>query len=302
MSFNKLSNNNKTVKTQPLITVITVVFNGAKTLEKSILSVINQSYKNVEFIIIDGGSTDGTLDIIRKYEHSIDYWVSEPDKGIYDAFNKAVTCANGDWLCFIGSDDFFWDSSALASMALNLFAALPTTKLVYGRVAIVSSQLEFLYYVGEPWAIAKPKLAFTMAVPHPGLMHRRNWFEQYGLFDITYRIAGDYENILRGWPNESAEFVPNCIVVGHAQGGISSAPSNAIKTLKEVRRAQHTHGLVKSKLQTLLDFITIYIRLALLTLLGERKTYQLLNVVRKMRKSCSMGVSGLLYGIRRKDR
>ena len=278
----KLSNNDKTVKRQPLITVITVVFNGAKTLEKSILSVIDQTYKNVELIIIDGGSTDGTLDVIKKYERSIDYWVSEPDKGIYDAFNKAVTCANGDWLCFIGSDDFFWNNSVLASMAISLIDVLPSTKLVYGQVAIINNQQELIYSVGEPWAITKPKLAFTMAVPHPGLMHRRSWFEQYGLYDITYRIAGDYENILRGWPNEDAVFVPDCTVVGMAQGGISSTPSNAIQSLKEVHRAQHIHGLSKPKLQESLAFITTYIRLALVALLGERQTYKLLSVARKL--------------------
>jgi hypothetical protein len=278
----KLSNNDKTVKRQPLITVITVVFNGAKTLEKSILSVIDQTYKNVELIIIDGGSTDGTLDIIKKYERSIDYWVSEPDKGIYDAFNKAVTCANGDWLCFMGSDDFFWNSSVLASMAISLVDVLPATKLVYGQVAIINNQQELIYSVGEPWAITKPKLAFTMAVPHPGLMHRLSLFEQYGLYDITYRIAGDYENILRGWPNEDAVFVPNCTVVGMAQGGISTTPSNAIQSLKEVHRAQSTHGVSKPKLQESLAFITTYIRLAVVALLGERQTYQLLSLVRKL--------------------
>jgi hypothetical protein len=266
----------------PLITVITVVFNGVKTLEKTILSVINQSYKNIEFIIIDGGSTDGTLDIIKKYEDAIDYWVSEPDRGIYDAFNKAVTCASGDWLCFIGSDDYLWDSSALANMAPNLLAALPAINLVYGRVAIVNSKQALIYCIGEPWALTKPKLAFSMAVPHPGLMHRRNWFEQYGLFDITYRIAGDYENILRGWPNENAVFVPDCIVVGMAQGGISSTPSNAIESLSEARRAQQLHGLVKPNLQILLAFIRVYIRLACQALLGERRTYKLLDFGRKL--------------------
>jgi glycosyltransferase involved in cell wall biosynthesis len=282
VSFDELRNDNKTVKVKPLITVMTVVFNGAKTLEQTILSVINQSYKNVEFIIIDGGSTDGTLDIIQKYEHAIDYWMSEPDKGIYDAFNKAVTCANGDWLCFIGSDDYLWDNSVLARMAPNLLSVLPTIKLVYGQVAIVSSQGAFIHCIGEPWALAKPKLAFTMAVPHPGLLYRRNWFEQYGSFDAGYCIAGDYENLLRGWPNEDAVFVPDCIAVGVAQGGISSTPSNAIKSLKEVCRAQPTNRLVKPKLKTLLAFISIYIRLALQASVGQKRTFRLLDFVRKL--------------------
>jgi glycosyltransferase involved in cell wall biosynthesis len=89
----------------PLVTVITVVFNGQKTLENTILSVITRTYDNIEYIIIDGGSTDGTLDIIQKYDHTIDYWVSEPDEGIYDAMNKAAGIALGDWIYFLGCDD-----------------------------------------------------------------------------------------------------------------------------------------------------------------------------------------------------
>ncbi|MCX7738944.1 MAG: glycosyltransferase [Hydrogenothermaceae bacterium] len=90
----------------PLITVITVVFNGEKYLEETIQSVINQTYPNVEYIIIDGGSADKTLDLINKYERYIDYWVSEKDKGIY-AWNKVLTLSFGHWLSFLGSDDYF---------------------------------------------------------------------------------------------------------------------------------------------------------------------------------------------------
>lgn len=90
---------------KPLITVITVVFNGDKYLEEAILSVINQAYDNIEYLIIDGGSIDGTLELIKRYNKQIDYWISEPDKGIYDAMNKAVRLARGGWCYFIGYDD-----------------------------------------------------------------------------------------------------------------------------------------------------------------------------------------------------
>ena len=97
----------------PLITVITVVYNGAKYLEETIQSVINQTYPNVEYIIIDGGSTDGTIDIIRKYEDYVDYWVSEPDKGIYDAMNKGIIVSIGEWLNFMNSGDKFYEEQLL---------------------------------------------------------------------------------------------------------------------------------------------------------------------------------------------
>ncbi len=99
---------------KPLISVITVVSNGEKHLEKTIQSVMNQAYDNVEYIIIDGGSTDGTVDIIRRYDDQIDYWVSEPDSGIYDAMNKAASTSNGNWLYFIGADDVLYEVAEFA--------------------------------------------------------------------------------------------------------------------------------------------------------------------------------------------
>lgn len=232
----------KDINQKPLITVLTVVFNGAETLERTILSVINQSYDNVEFIIIDGGSTDKTLDIIHKYEHAVDYWISEPDQGIYDAFNKAVSCASGDWVCFLGADDFLWENEALARLVPSLFAASPTIKLAYSRVAVVNASQELIYIAGEPWELAKPKLKVSMSVPHQGLLYRPSWFSQYGLFDTVYKIAGDYENLLRGLPNENAIFITGSILAGMTQGGVSSTPENSIRTLKEMLKAQRVHG------------------------------------------------------------
>ena len=104
----------------PLITVITVVFNGENCLEETILNIIGQTYHNIEYIIIDGGSTDGTLDIIRRYENQIDYWISEDDKGIYDAMNKGIMAATGKWINFMNAGDYFYKDTAVADVVNDL--------------------------------------------------------------------------------------------------------------------------------------------------------------------------------------
>ena len=109
----RLHFNNKKSLTNPLVTIITVVFNGEQLIEETVLSVLNQSYNNVEYIVIDGGSDDGTLKILSKYNDKIDYWLSEPDNGIYDAMNKGIALASGEWINFMNCGDRFASTDVL---------------------------------------------------------------------------------------------------------------------------------------------------------------------------------------------
>jgi glycosyltransferase involved in cell wall biosynthesis len=227
---------------KPLITVITAVLNGAAHLEQCIRSVAGQTYPLVEFIVIDGGSTDGSLDIMRKHEQSIAYWISEPDLGIYDALNKGLRVATGDWICVIGSDDYLVGDTVLETFAARLAECDPEIKLAYGSVAMQDGE-DTLCLVGPPWAQAKRALRECTAVPYTGLMHRRSWFERYGLYDPSFRIAGDYEMLLRGWPREDALHVPGLTTLAMRIGGISNVSSTAFASLREVDRARAMHDV-----------------------------------------------------------
>jgi glycosyltransferase involved in cell wall biosynthesis len=170
-------------KTQPLITVITVVFNGVQTLESTILSVINQSYKNIEYVIVDGGSTDGTIDIIKKYQQNISFWVSEPDNGIYDAMNKAVEKSSGDWIYFLGADDLMFN--CIHEIVPNF----ESETLMYGDV-IFKKIKKRLYGKFNSFKFIIHNL------PHQALFYPRGVFDKYKYEDKYIYLADYYLNLL----------------------------------------------------------------------------------------------------------
>jgi glycosyltransferase involved in cell wall biosynthesis len=176
---------------QPLISIITVVYNGAKTLEQTIQSVINQTYKNIEYIIIDGGSIDGTLDIIKKHDEQINLWISEPDKGLYDAMNKGISRANGEITGMINSDD--WYEPNAVELIVEAYKQNPEKKIFHGdRFDILedgtkrlrkfhSSSFKFLYY--------------GMTYNHPSMFVHKEIYKN-NRYNISLKALSDYEFVL----------------------------------------------------------------------------------------------------------
>ena len=269
---------------KPLITVVTVVLNGEKFLEQTIQSVITQTYDDVEYVIVDGGSTDGTLDIIRKYEQSIDCWVSEKDSGIYAAMNKGIALSTGDWIIFINADDFLWKKNVLEQVTAQLVTISPEIRVAYGQIMLLTPNGENLYAVGEPWDKVKKRFGHVMSIPHQGVMHRRSLFERHGQFDESFRSTGDYELLLRELKVGNAAFIPYIIVTGMRQGGVSNRPEQTLNSLREVRRAQIMNGVTLPGSLWLLAVMRVYIRLLLWRVLGERVTRQVLDLGRRILK------------------
>jgi len=166
---------------RPLISVITVVYNGAQHLEQSILSVLGQSYDNIEYLIVDGGSTDGTLDIINKYEDRLDLWISEPDNGIFDAMNKALDCARGDWLYFLGADDKLANPDTFSNIVPCLQNWLA---LVIGCIRYTNGR------VVRPYLGMRILIRNTMH--HQGAVYNARLFKNWR-YDSTLHIVADYE-------------------------------------------------------------------------------------------------------------
>lgn len=197
----------------PKISIITVVYNAKGFLEETIESVLNQNFKNFEYIIIDGGSIDGTLDIIKKYQDRITLWVSEPDKGIYDAMNKGIRYAKGEYVYFLGGDDLLFDNQVLKNVNSYL---MDKRKVYYGNVLFKKRNA---IYDGK-FNLVK---IVTRNISHQSIFYPKEIFEKYS-FDTKYKIFADYELNLKLYGNSSYSFVyiPMTIALFNDEGASGS--------------------------------------------------------------------------------
>lgn len=177
----------------PQLSIIIATWQAASTLERALRSIVGQSFKDWELLISDGSSTDGTVDLIRKYETSIAWWQSRKDEGIYDAWNQALPHARGEYVCFLGADDAWSDRGALQAV----FEAIDERQLdlVTAKGRAVDADARVLGTIGRRWDYKG--LRRRMLICHPGALFRRQLFESIGLFDSSYKIAADYEWMLR---------------------------------------------------------------------------------------------------------
>jgi glycosyltransferase involved in cell wall biosynthesis len=226
----------------PRITVIVAVYNGASTIQQCLDSVARQTYPNRELIVMDGGSKDGTVQILAENASKLTFWQSEPDQGICDAWNKGLSHATGDWICFLGSDDYLWDDTVMERIEPYLREPVKA-RVVYGRVAVLNKLGQVSRYDGRPWHEARRSFFQTMTIPHTGLMHHRSLFAEHGIFDLSFRIAGDYDLLMRELRTGNAIHAPDVVTVGMRHGGVSHSPSSQGQLLKEFAGVRRKHGV-----------------------------------------------------------
>lgn len=222
------------------ISVVVAVRDAADVLPRCLDSVIGQEYEDVDLVVIDGGSSDHTVDVIKSRANSMGFWVSEPDDGVYDAWNKALDHVVGEWVCFLGADDRLAQTSVLARLAPYLRDR--RERVVYGITNVVDGDGRVAWAMGRPWPETRSALTREMSLPNPSLFYRRDLFEAHGRFDATYRIAGDYEFLLRELLTGEAYFVDE-VITEMGAGGISQEPANRVASLREAARARRTHGI-----------------------------------------------------------
>jgi glycosyltransferase involved in cell wall biosynthesis len=226
------------------ISIITACLNNASTIESTIQSVLGQDYPNIEYIIIDGVSTDGTLDIISKYKDKISTFVSEKDKGIYDALNKGLAKATGDIIGFLHADDFY-PKTTIISTIIKTFIN-PNCDCVYGDLQYVDRQNPdkiIRNWKSEPYYDGIFLKGFMP--PHPTFFTKRKWYEQYGNYNTSFTIAADYELMLRMLHKHKlkAQYIPEVLVQMRVGGESNKSIANRIKANMEDRKAWKINSL-----------------------------------------------------------
>ena len=232
------------VTSQPTFTVIVAVRNGASTLQRALDSVIEQTYRGIEIVVMDGASTDGTQAVLERNAEHIAYWESKPDRGVYNAWNKALDHATGEWI----------DLPGLRRRVPRRRGVRPDRDRPGRRRRAPSRRLRVSRQdpagrngraLHDRSMDRRPATAVPAGGddPHPATFHHRSLFERHGRFDETFRIAGDFEFLLRELLTDDALFIPE-LIVDMTGGGLSDLPKYEYLVQREVYRARYMHGIV----------------------------------------------------------
>lgn len=226
------------------ISLITTVFNNRTYIEECIKSILNQTYQNIEYIIIDGGSTDGTLEVIKKYKDKISKLISEPDSGIYDALNKGIKMATGEVIGFLHADDIYANESVLEKV-VNVFMKYDSDSC-YGDLQYVdkkNTNKVIRYWKSSNYRHGKFKHGWMP--PHPTFFAKRDIYDKYGLFNTDFRIAADYELMLRFLERHkiSTYYIPEVLIKMRIGGTSNRSIKNLIIKSTEDYRAWKVNGL-----------------------------------------------------------
>jgi glycosyltransferase involved in cell wall biosynthesis len=201
---------------QPKLSVITIVYNNVRDIERTVLSVLNQSYSNIEYLVIDGASNDGTMDILRQYESRISKLVSEKDKGIYDAMNKGLALATGEYVLFMNSGDEIYSSKTVE----NIFASSDDADIYYGETEMFDDSWQSLGRRRHkaPEAFTWKDFKYGMSISHQAIYIRKSLTEPY---DLTYKLSSDIDWILRAAKKAKKIVNVKAVVAKYLVGGMS---------------------------------------------------------------------------------
>jgi glycosyltransferase involved in cell wall biosynthesis len=207
-------NENKRPFSNPVISVVTVVFNAKDLIELTIQSVLSQTYKNIDYIIIDGGSKDGTVDIIKKYDNRINYWISESDSGIYDAMNKGISHAKGDYIYFLNAGDTIYSNTTMGDIFKDSYDA----DVYYGKTCLINIDGSIRKTTKIPEKLTWKKMWKGMLISHQSIVFKRSIIENY---NQHYKYISDYDYIIKCLKRSKTIVNTNQIMSNYLLGGVS---------------------------------------------------------------------------------
>jgi glycosyltransferase involved in cell wall biosynthesis len=258
------------------IAIVIAVYNGAATLAQTLDSLAVQTRRPDQVIVMDGGSSDGTQALLTQRSDIVTYWRSAADRGIYDAWNKALSHVHSEWVAFLGADDYLASPQVLQHMADAAAAAPAAAPYVYGRVHEVTADGRVLRDHGAPWPQCSKRFVYAMSLPHPGMWHRRAVCFAQGGFDASLRIAGDYA-LLRPVLLQTAPQFVDLVVAAAREGGISTRPAWRVHSVREAGQVIRRSGQARP-LGWWLMLWKNQLRYWLWRVLGERGLQQLLRL------------------------
>lgn len=227
------------------ISIITVVYNNEKTILDAMQSVLCQSYKNIEYVIIDGESKDNTFNLINEYKDKLGYFVSEKDNGLYDAMNKGIQAATGDVIGILNSDDLYEDSNVI-SVVMKQFNNDPELDILYGNLVYVKN--DDTNKVVRNWKSKGYYNNFfenANVPPHPALFVKNKVYKEAGLFDLQYKLAADYELMLRIFKKHDfkSKYINKLIIKMRLGGATNQSFTNIFNQNKEILKSWKNNGL-----------------------------------------------------------
>lgn len=214
----------------PKFTIITITYNAAHWLERTVLSILSQSYPNIEYLIIDGGSTDGTVDIIKQYAPGIAFWLSEPDKGLYDAMNKGLKHASGDYVWFINAGDTLQTADTIQRIVMKISKRRTLPDIIYGETAIVNTEGKMvgMRRLRAPKNLTWKSFRMGMLVCHQSFIVKRSIAPEY---DLHYHLSADYDWCIRCMKLAKSIYNTKIVLTDYLEDGLSTAQRSA--SLKE---------------------------------------------------------------------
>lgn len=260
----------------PLITIVTVSMNVENIISRTIESVVNQSYKNIQYIIIDGGSSDGTTDIIKKYDDHIDYWVSESDLGLYDAMNKGILIARGDFINFINAGDTLIDSDSIS----NIVKSIGEKDLVYFSTAsIVADKITWLY-PGKDVGNIKKWLKYSLP-NHQTMFFPKNFYKN-NLYDIRLVIRGDDDYKLLALKKLQIKYLDQIYVI-FKRDGISSSHKGLRRLAQRVYESIIINYKHKRYVRLIIDPTKLLFMFFINSAFGDESFTKMINLIVKLK-------------------